>query len=137
MNYQAEAKILEVPEMSLEVLVMNFQIERKILEVQQMYYLAEVKILEVPEMNLEVRVMNYQAEAKILEVQVMYCLAEVVPVMFLGVQKMSFLALMKIPEDPGLERWQEEEVLLVQRLEARILAPLVVAQLVLGKLLQV
>merc|ERR1712142_205811 len=102
---------------------MNYQAEAKILEVQQMYCLAEVKILEVPEMNLEVQVMS--------------CLAEVVPVMFLGVQKMSFLALMKIPEDPGLERWQEEEVLLVQRLEARILAPLVVAQLVLGKLLQV
>merc|ERR1719278_2005312 len=46
----------------------------------------------------------------------MSCLAEVVPVMFLGVQKMSFLALMKIPEDTGLEKWQEEEVVLQKML---------------------
>merc|ERR1712142_117404 len=104
---------------------MNYQAEAKILEVQVMSCLAEVKILEV------------QRLSHLTGVQVMCFLAEVVPVMFLGVQKMSFLALMKIPEDPGLEKWQEAGVLLAQRLAARILAPLVVAQLVLGKLLQV
>jgi len=93
-------------------------------------------------MNPEDQVLNYQAEAKFLEVQrlshlagvqMMCFLAEVVPVMFLGVQKMSFLALMKKLEVLGLEKWQEEEVLLAQRLAACIMAPLVLAQLVLGK----